>query len=71
MSKYQTSSCLRKRRFPTEAEALEASNGFRVYRCPVCGGYHLTSQGSAKSEPLPEVKPTFETSILARARWKR
>ena|GEM_PF-6110128 len=71
MSKRQTSSCVSKRKFETEAEALAECHGFRVYQCPVCNGYHLTGQGKpSKPKPLPETKPTFESSILARARWK-
>jgi len=50
---------------------LAECHGFRVYQCPVCNGYHLTGQGKpSKPKPLPETKPTFESSILARARWK-
>lgn len=45
--------CSGKRRYPSEARAMntairalhrEQATGLRVYRCPVCDGYHLTSR---------------------------
>lgn len=43
--------CIRKRRYRTEADALDAALlttskwGASAYRCTVCGQWHLTSQG--------------------------
>lgn len=38
--------CLRKRRYPTRARAKRAARkcGLRVYRCPLCRQWHLTSR---------------------------
>jgi hypothetical protein len=46
--------CKSKRRFPNDAAAQDAlkkinpkhrlKRPYRVYKCPVCSGYHLTSQ---------------------------
>lgn len=40
--------CARKRRYPTEAEAVEAALkaaiALRPYRCAICRQYHLTSR---------------------------
>jgi hypothetical protein len=50
----ETAACKRKRRFNTDADAVAAikkinpthalNKPTRVYKCPVCAGYHLTSQ---------------------------
>lgn len=43
-----TRRCARKRRYASEEEAQQAGeaipNPVRVYRCPSCDAYHLTSQ---------------------------
>jgi hypothetical protein len=50
--------CIRKRRYETEERALEALANIaelprtdriptRAYACPVCSGWHVTSQSSA------------------------
>lgn len=45
--------CTSKRRFPKEGPAMDffarcrargVFSGGRVYKCPVCNGYHVTSQ---------------------------
>lgn len=40
--------CARKRRYPTEVEAVEAALkaaiALRPYRCAICRQYHLTSR---------------------------
>jgi hypothetical protein len=65
-----------KRRFVTKAEAVLAIGEKRlgVYACPLCAGYHLTSQtviqAAEKAALMPrEEKPSFDTSLLARAKW--
>ncbi len=66
--------CAAKRRFPTLEEVnLAATPGLRGYQCVACGGYHLTSQsGPAPIEqPAEDRKPTFETSVLGRAKLVR
>jgi len=45
--------CLNKRRYPTEKDARffgdftcwSGGGPMRIYECPHCDGYHLTSQG--------------------------
>ena len=43
------SRCMRKRRYATEADALDAAlllgleRSRKAYRCPICGRWHLTS----------------------------
>lgn len=51
--------CSRKARFETAAAAEAFVAGrYRAYRCPVCGGFHLTSgSGNAKPEPVEPPKP--------------
>ncbi len=53
--------CTSKRRFVKEGPALDfvararsrgAFNGGRVYKCPVCVGYHVTSQTAAAPSRL-------------------
>lgn len=52
--------CLSKRRYRSESSALRAainsSKSFgqmmRTYRCPVCGGWHLTSQEQPDFDPM-------------------
>jgi hypothetical protein len=49
------STCLRKARFPTEAEALAAALAaeivLRPYRCDRCQQFHLTSRTKGKRWP--------------------
>ncbi len=73
--KSQFAACARKAAYPTSAEAESAARGrFGVYLCPVCARYHLTSSrpGSANAGGSEaEQKPSFETSLLGRAKLKR
>ena len=56
MSKGIVTACVGKRRYDTEQEALEATQYLRktqdlslsVYRCTVCGGWHLTKKRGRK-----------------------
>ncbi len=47
--------CTRKRRYRTQADALDAASlvGFArertAYRCPLCGFWHLTSSSRGRS----------------------
>ena len=41
-------SCRRKRRFKTRVEAQRAHAKHRLYECPHCGGWHLTSKPERK-----------------------
>lgn len=52
--------CKNKKRFDREGKAIDfaiqaqrrgAMRHGRVYRCPVCTGYHVTSQASLPTEP--------------------
>jgi len=53
-SRNEVAACKRKRRFDNDADAQAALKRInparklkkpaRVYKCPVCNGYHLTSQ---------------------------
>ena len=55
--------CKSKRRYRTESTAIKAAIGssrsygqpMRTYRCPICGGWHITSQ------ELPEFQPMAGT----------
>jgi hypothetical protein len=51
----QAASCGKKRRHPTRASARRArrlapARGLSIYRCPICGDYHLTSTPRPWSE---------------------
>lgn len=47
--------CARKRRFGTEAEAMQVARDarvtLRVYRCALCREYHLTSRTKGLRRP--------------------
>lgn len=53
MSRTLTGLCLKKRRFVTQEEAQATATHvyktaglkLNVYKCPVCGGWHLTHYG--------------------------
>ena len=49
--------CARKRRFGSEAEAMDAAHradaDLRHYRCDRCGSFHLTSRRKGKRMPRP------------------
>ncbi|UZK67126.1 hypothetical protein [Sphingomonas sp. M1-B02] len=49
--------CLRKKRFPTEADAraftLQANLSLCPYRCDRCRQFHLTSRTKGKRQPRP------------------
>lgn len=42
------SACKRKKRFWTKEEAERAHGAHRVYHCPHCDGWHLTSRGQQR-----------------------
>jgi hypothetical protein len=66
--------CSAKRRFASAEEVATAIRpGLSSYRCLACGGFHLTSQGgsSSVSDTSDDRKPTFETSVLGRAKGSR
>ena len=66
--------CAAKRRFATLDDAEKAARpGLSFYRCVACNGYHLTSQGAdtVGSSPSEEMKPTYETSVMGRAKGVR
>jgi hypothetical protein len=72
--KSQFAACARKTAYATSDQAEEAARGrFGIYLCPICARYHLTSSKPATpgKAPTPERKPTFESSLLARAKLKR
>jgi len=54
------STCGRKMRFRTEADAcaaaVKASVTLRPYRCDRCGLFHLTSRTKGKPMPQPPIK---------------
>jgi hypothetical protein len=49
--------CLKKARYASETEALEAAGHFglplRAYRCDRCRQFHLTSRTNGKRSPRP------------------
>ena len=55
------STCLRKARYPSGADALavaqRASVTLRPYRCDRCGQFHLTSRTKGKWLPLGPDQP--------------
>ena len=59
--------CYSKRRFRTEDGAIKAAIGssrhygqpMRAYRCPICGGWHITSQ------EMPEFNPATTSMVGA------
>jgi hypothetical protein len=72
MAKRAIHACTAKRRFSDMAEALaSAKPGLKAYLCPACGGFHLTSSGSATNGRLAdaqEEKPScFDVPVLLRA----
>ncbi len=76
MSRGQVRNCASKRRFLSKADAAAVIGGRRlgVYSCPLCSGFHLTSQSVLPATGKPSVeleKPTFDSSLLARAKWVR
>jgi len=58
MSSTRLSVCARKRRFPSEAEALlalqQSELPLRLYRCDRCRQFHLTSRTKGKLQPRLE-----------------
>src|SRR5579862_5831906 len=72
--KSQFAACARKTAYGNRSDAEAAAGSkFGVYLCPICSRYHLTSAkpGSTKRPPKEEPKPSFETSLLGRAKLKR
>ena len=56
--------CRQKRRYETAAAArfFAGADGLRPYRCPECGGYHLTSKRVGQAQGR-----TFKLQDLRRA----
>jgi hypothetical protein len=79
VSRSQLRNCAAKRRFLSKDDARVATGNkhLGVYSCPVCSGFHLTSKFSLDASDRREAvrteleKPSFDSSLLARARWKK
>lgn len=73
MAKRPIHNCAAKKRFGDKPSALaRAKPGLTAYRCPACGGFHLTSAGAPANPPgeksdLDEKPAPFEVPILLRA----